>query len=192
MTRLHRRTLLLFAAATWAWPAAAETPLTLEALMARMAAAPARRAQFRETRRFAALDGALESRGWLSFTRGVSGGRLEKMTEWPEPERLEVDGARIVITAGNEPPRVIDTGMAPPLGVLIDAIRAPLSGDVAALRRGFEVALSGTMQQWHMELVPRVAGVLRVVRLDGSGDVVSRIDVVQQNGDEQMMAITPA
>ena len=192
MTRLRRRALLLSCAATWARPVLAEAPLTLETLMARMAAAPARRARFQETRRFAALDGALESRGWLSFTRDASGGRLEKVTEWPEAERLQVDGARIIVTAGNDPPRVIDSGMAPQLGVLIDAIRAPLSGDVAALRHGFEVKLSGTLQQWHMELVPRLAGVLRVARLDGSGDVISRVEVVQPNGDEQVMAITPA
>ena len=192
MTRLRRRSLLLLPlAAAWARAAAAEPPLTLEALMARMAAVPARRARFTETRRFAALDSTLESRGWLSFSRVGGVVRLEKTTDWPQPERLEVDGARVVITAGNEPPRVIDTGMAPQLGVLIDAIRAPLSGDAAALQRGFAVTLTGTMEQWRMELVPRTPGVLRSVRLEGAGDAVSLIDTVQPNGDEQAMAITP-
>ncbi len=192
MTRLRRRSLLpLLLAAAWSVRALAEPPLTLDALMARMAAVPARRAWFTETRRFAALDGTLESRGWLSFSRAGGVGRLEKATEWPEPERLEVDGARVVITTGNEPPRVIDIGMVPQLAVLIDAIRAPLSGDVAALQRGFAVTLSGTMQQWRMELVPRTQGVLRSVRLEGSGNAISLIDMVQPNGDEQAMAITP-
>lgn len=176
------------AAAELAATSAAEPPFTLESLMAHMAAAGPRRARFTETRRYAALDIALESRGWLSF----EGGRLVKVTEWPDPERMEVDGQQIVITTGNEPPRVIDMGMAPPLRALVDAVRGPLSGDLAALQRGFVVELAGTLAAWSLHLVPRAAGPVWDVRLDGAGDAITRITVVQSNRDQQVTVISPS
>ena len=154
--------------------------------MAQMAAAPARRAAFDETRRFAALDAPLESRGWLAYRPGY----LEKVTTWPVAERLEVAGDRIVVTEGNEAPRVIDLAYVPALRVLIDAIRGPLSGDAGAVRRAFWTALTGGTGGWALTLVPRAGpGVVRSVRLEGVGDAVRRIRVAQGNGDEQVMVI---
>ena len=170
-------------------PAAAADPITLDALMARLAAVPERRAAFTEQRRFAVLDTVLESRGQLAWRRG----HLEKRTEWPQPERLEVDGDRVAITAGNEPPRVIDMAMAPELRTLIDAIRGPLQGDAPALRRAFTATAQGTGAAWTLDLVPRdpaAARFLRGVRLQGHDDQVDRLTVTQANGDEQAMTIT--
>lgn len=173
----------------WSHPAAAEPP-GLDTLMARLAAVPERRATFRETRHFGALDGALESTGHLLYRRGY----VEKATDWPIPERLEMDGDRLVITAGNDPPRVIDVGMAPELRVLMDAVRGPLVGDAAALRRAFTATTGGTMAAWTLDLVPREPGgakLLRGVRLSGHEDQVDRLAITQANGDEQVMVITP-
>lgn len=158
--------------------------------MARMAAVPERRAAFREERRFAALDGPLLSTGVLTYRRGW----LEKRTDWPQPERLEVDGDRLVLVQGNDAPRVIDMERAPELRVLVDAIRGPLLGDAAALRRAFVPALSGTLAGWTLDLVPREAAaarLLRGVRLQGRDDQIDRITLTQANGDEQAMAIAP-
>ena len=97
-----------------------------------------------------------------------------------------------MLTEGNAPPQVIDLGMAPPLRVFIDAIRGPLSGDLGALQRAFVTAVSGTADGWVLTLVPRDgARVLRSVRLEGHEDFVSRIEVVQANGDQQVMTISP-
>ena len=154
---------------------------------------PERRASFIEERRFRALDQALESRGTLSLRRG----RLEKVTDWPQPERLEVEGDRVVMTLGNEPPRVIELGMAPELRVLIDAIRGPLLGDAAALRRAFDARVSGTEAGWTLTLVPREASASRLMRdavLSGHGDQVDRLVVTQANGgfagDDDPAALT--
>lgn len=158
--------------------------------MARLAASPNRRATFREHRRFAALDTVLDSTGHLVFRPGY----LEKATDWPQPERLQVEGDRVTITAGNDAPRVVELGMAPELRVLIDAIRGPLSGDTAAVRRAFTASVSGTEGEWIVDLVPRDAAAarfLRGVRLEGHADQVDRLAVTQANGDEQVMAITP-
>ena len=155
--------------------------------MAAMAAVRERRATFRETRRFAALEGTLESTGHLVYRPGY----LEKVTDWPQPERLQLEGDRVVVTAGNEAPRVVDLGVAPGLRVLLEGIRGPLSGDLAALRRAFRVMLSGEMAGWVLELAPLQGGTpLRMVRLEGRGDEVVRIALTQTNGDEQVMVMT--
>ena len=157
--------------------------------MARLASVAERRATFAEHRRFAALDGVLESTGHLVLRHG----RLEKVTDWPEFERLEVDGDRVVLTSGNEPPRVIELSAAPELRTLIDAIRAPLLGDTATLRRAFLATTGGTRDAWTLDLTPRdpaAAKLLRSARMSGHGQVVDRLALTQANGDEQVMDIS--
>ena len=164
--------------------------LDMAALMARLAAVPGRQATFRETRRFAALDQPLESMGRLTYRRP---GYVEKETTWPEPERLVMDGDRLVLTAGNEPPRVVDLSSQPELRVLVEAIRGPLAGDLAALRRAFSVRAGGTPEAWRLELAPldpRAGRLLRRVAIAGTGTEVTEVLTSQANGDEQRMTIT--
>lgn len=159
--------------------------------MASLAAVPERRAAFQETRRFAALDQPLLSTGRLLYRRP---GYLEKITNWPQPERLVIDGQRMVLTTGNEPPRVLDLGGQPELRTLVDAIRGPLAGDLAALRRAFTVTPSGTEDGWTLVLLPldpRAARLLRRAEVSGRAAVVGGVRLMQANGDEQQMAIRP-
>jgi hypothetical protein len=171
--------------------ARAAEALDLAALMAGLAAVPERRATFQETRRFAALDQPLISTGRLLYRRPFY---LEKTTDWPQPENLVVDGGRLVLTAGNEPPRVLDLGSQPELRTLVDAIRGPLAGDLAALRRTFAVTASGGEGGWMLDLVPlepRAARLLRRVHISGHASDIGMILLVQTNGDEQQMTIRP-
>lgn len=157
--------------------------------MARLAAIPERRAAFREQRRFAALTSTLESRGRLLYRRPDY---LEKITDWPTPERMVIDGARLVITAGNDPPQVVDLASQPELRTLTDAMRAPLAGDLAALRRTFTLAPAGTVADWTLALTPRdpsAAKLLRTIHLAGHDADITDITLVQANGDEQWMRI---
>ena len=169
----------------------ASRPLDLAALMAGLAAVPERRATFQETRRFAALDQPLISTGRLLYRRP---GYLEKITDWPQSESLVVDGARLVLTMGNEAPRVVDLGGQPELRTLVDAIRGPLAGDLAALRRAFSVTASAAGDGWTLELVPlepRAARLLRRAQISGIASDVRDVALVQANGDEQQMTIRP-
>jgi len=169
---------------------AAEAP-DLAALMAGLAAVPERRATFQETRRFAALDQPLTSTGRLLYRRPSY---LEKTTDWPQPESLVVDGRRLVLTTANEPPRVLDLGSQPELRTLVDAIRGPLAGDLAALRRAFTVTASGGANAWTLDLVPlepRAARLLRRAQITGRASDIGTVLLVQANGDEQQMTIRP-
>ena len=165
--------------------------LNLPSLMAALASVPERRAAFQETRRFAALDQPLLSTGHLLYRRP---GYLAKTTDWPQPETLVVDDARLVLTAGNEAPRVLDLGAMPELRTLVDAIRGPLAGDLPALRQAFAVTAAGNMAGWTLGLVPldpRAARLLRLAEVSGRGVDVLAVRLVQANGDEQQMTIKP-
>ena len=161
-------------------------------LMRRLAEAPERRATFREEKRLAAVEGPLLSNGTLTYRRP---GYLEKLTLFPQRERLVVDGDRLVITPGEEAPRVVDLRGQPELRALVDAIRAPILGDLATLRRGFEITLEAAPPGWRLLLTPRdpaVARVVRAVRVGIAGLEIVSIQVVEGSGDEQLMLIEPA
>ena len=161
--------------------------------MAKLAAVPQRRAPFREQRRFAALSQPLLSSGTLFYRRPTY---LEKETTWPETERLVVDGNRFVLTEGNEAPRVVDLDAQPELRTMIEGMRGPLAGDLAALQRGFTIQAGGTLTSWNLELTPRdpaAQRLLQLVRLAGQDDMVHDLWLEQANGDQQWMQIgTPS
>lgn len=159
--------------------------------MARLAAVPERRARFEEEKRLAALAEPLRSTGRLLYRRPD---RLEKITGWPEPESLIVDGDRLVVTSGQEAPRVVDLAAHPEVRAAVDAVRGPLSGDLAALRRSFAVTASGTAASWRLLLIPTdpaAAQLLARVEVDGAGDAPRAVTVEQANGDQDRLTIEP-
>ena len=202
MTPTTRRSLLLLpllACPLLAYPPRARAeigaagPLPLDDLMRRLAAIPERRARFREERRFAALTETLASKGTLFYRRPDY---LEKITEWPFPERMIIDGDRLIIDQpGNEPPRVVDLSGQPELRAMAEAMRGPLAGDLDALRRSFQIEAAGTLAAWTLALIPTdppAAKLLRVIRLSGQNAWIGDIRLVQPNGDEQWLRIDPA
>lgn len=159
--------------------------------MAKLAAIPERRAAFQERRTFAALSEPLLSRGQLLYRRPAY---LEKRTDWPQPERMVVDGPYLSVTEANDAPRVIDLRGQPELRAMIDGLRSPLAGDLAALQDRFSIAAAGSLAAWSLDLKPRddrTARFLRSLRLTGRDDSITEIHLLQANGDEQWMQIGP-
>ena len=131
----------------------------------------------------------MRSSGTLLYRRP---GHLEKLTDWPERESLVVDGDRIVLTVGDDAPRVVPLSADAGLRAAIDAFRAPLAGDLATLSRSFTVRGTGTGAAWQLDLVPvdpAVAKLLRTVQVDGAGAAVRAVIVTQANGDVQHLTI---
>lgn len=160
--------------------------------MRALAQAPERRATFRETKRLAALSEPLHSNGTLTYRRPAY---LEKSTLFPHRERLVIDGDRLVITRGDEPPRVVDLGGQPALRTLIDAVRAPMAGDLATLQRAFEVATTAAPRGWRLDLTPRDPAAARLVRqvsIVVEGADITSVEVQEAGGDAQLMLIDPA
>ena len=137
--------------------------------MARLAQAPERRAHFTEDKRLAALTTPLRSEGQLAYRKPD---HLEKVTTAPRYESLVVDGDRLTVSDGPDAtPRVFDVGAHPELGVLIATIRGAVSGDLALLRRFYEISGTGTPAGWSITLQPRdpaVAALVKRVTLVGA------------------------
>lgn len=165
--------------------------LDIPALMRAMAAVPEHHQRFREERRFAALNFPLIVTGTLHYWRPD---RIERWIEAPEREVLAVNGDRIELTIGNEPTQHISLGRAPEMRVLVNAFRAPLSGDLATLRQTFRADGTGGPAGWMLRLQPlepRAARFLREVRLSGVAAEVRRTVWMQGNGDEYVMQTEP-
>jgi outer membrane lipoprotein-sorting protein len=189
----RRRSLVTLLLGLTAYPyMAAAQPSPLDELMRKMAAVPERRSTFQEEKTIAALTQSLHSNGRLVYRRPS---HLEKITYPPHPESIQVDGERLVIVMGDEPPRSIDLESYPELGALVDAVRCALAGDLPALRRNYAVRMDGTLASWRLTLTPtdqRTARLLQDVTIEGADDDVRTVQIVQANGDRSLMTVRPA
>lgn len=158
--------------------------------MARLANQPARQADFIEDKTLGALTTPLRSQGHLVFRKPD---HLEKVTTTPQYESLVVDGDRLVVNAGTDPPHVVALDGQPAVRTLVDTIRGALSGNLALLRRSYDVAGTGTPADWRIVLHPRdaaVAQLVREVQLAGGADLRT-IETVAPNGDTDTLTVTP-
>lgn len=159
--------------------------------MAHLAAAPNRRASFVEDKRIAALRTPLISHGELAYRKP---NHLEKITTAPGYESLVVDGDRLTIGDGSkDAPRVVDINSRPEIGTLVATIRGAVSGDLALLRRYYDVSGTGSAQAWSIMLHPRdpaVATLVKQVQLVGGAELQA-IQSVFPNGDSDTLTITP-
>jgi hypothetical protein len=187
MSALHRLAVLGFLATSPAY--AAEAPVTLDQLMTTLRSVRHMEARYIEHRFLHVLKSPIESRGTLRFAAPA---RLEKATDGSE-ECLTIDGDRLTIERGSgAAPVVLSLREHSEIGVLVESIRATLSGDGEALRRIFDVTLSGTLSHWLLVLQPRDAAqheVLQWMRVSGYAERITAIDSADGDGDRTEMSI---
>jgi hypothetical protein len=174
-----------------AQPTRRDTPLDLQALMADMAALPERHDSFREERQLPQLEQPVVSTGTLVWRRPDY---LEKDTTAPAPERVVINGDQVQITSAEGAAKHIDLSQSPELRVLVEALRGPLSGNMTALRRLFDVRPAGTWSGWVLQLIPRDPGAARFVReiqITGHATQILEIMTVQANGNQDRLIIRP-
>jgi hypothetical protein len=168
-----------------------EGSFTLALLFRNLAAVPERRARFTEERRFAALDQPLFSQGLLLWRRPDL---LEKRTEAPEAETLRISGDRLEVTRAGQPTRTLSLAAQPELRGFVEALRAPLAGDLPALERLFDSSLTGAPATWHLRLTPRDARMrqaMAALEIEGALAEPRVIRMSQPNGDSQTLSIEP-
>jgi outer membrane lipoprotein-sorting protein len=162
----------------------------LDALMSELAAVPASRTRFVETRHLAMLTQPLELKGSLSYERP---NRLVKHVETPFDELLTVDGEALSLvnkTKGER--RSLSLREQPALGALVEGVRATLAGDRAQLERHYRVQFSGRRDAWRLQLVPRAAQVrahVESITVSGAAARPQRIEVLESTGDRSVMTI---
>lgn len=168
-----------------------KAPYTLETLLSKFARIPGLSADVREERYLAILQEPLVSSGMLYY---APPGRLARHTMTPTVSWLIVTGDRIRF--GNDDDRSeLVLGTSPVLRTFVEAFRLLLAGDVAGLKKRFEVELqSGSAEEgtesWRVMLLPRedtLKGVIRSLAIAGSGGIVSEISIVETGGDRTIM-----
>lgn len=166
-------------------------PVTLDELMTRLRTVRHVEARYIEHRYLHVLRAPIETRGTLRFDAPA---HLEKVSDPAAngaAERLTIDGDQLTIDRGaGTSPIVLALHEHPEIGVLVESIRATLSGDGDALRRSFDVTPSGTVAEWQLVLQPRAQGdLLSWMRISGYAERITAIDTRDGEGDRSEMSI---
>jgi len=170
-------------------PAAAQW--SVDDLMTALAARGSADATFTEQRYAPVLDAPVQSSGTLRF---VAPDRLEKHTLQPRAESLVLAGDQLTLLQGARTRRLALTDL-PDNGLAINSLRGTMAGDLAALRRGWNVTLFGERRIWTLSLTPLSAAVaqyIETVLIEGQQDRIDRIEIRQADGVRSVMQIKPA
>ncbi len=171
-----------------ATPAVAAWDLTQ--LMQGLAQNKSGRASFVEKKYIALLDKPVESSGELLYT---APDRLEKRTLKPRPESMLIESGTLTVER-NKRRMTLRLQDYPELVAFTESIRGTLAGDVAALRRIYNLDLEGSEERWTLTLRPVETKMLEVVqriRIGGSRAEVKTIEIEQTDKDRSVMVIAP-
>jgi len=156
----------------------------LPALLARFRALRGLSARFREEKRIALLEEPLVSEGVLHFAPPA---RLARLVERPAPASMVLDGDELRLTDARGTER-IDLQRMPVVRAFVDAFRAVLAGDGAALDRSFRTRFRREPYgSWTLGLSPRsraVARATRWVELSGRDVRIAQLRILEVSGDE--------
>ena len=193
----RRRALRLVAAGVGAlagalaWPVHGQVePFTLAQLTQLLALVRAGEATFTEKRTVAVLERTLESSGRLSFEAPDT---FVRETLKPRREKLAVVGNTVTMSQGTRS-RTLALDAVPEAAVIVEAVRGTLTGNRDALERLFTTRVSGSMQRWSLDLVPRDARLreqVASVRVAGMLSVLREVTVTLADGDRSVMLIEP-
>ena len=163
---------------------------SVDELMAELAARGSAEAQFTELRYVPVLDAPVQSSGTLRF---VAPDRIEKHTLAPRAESMILAGDQLTVRQGTRT-RSLALSDLPDQGLAINSLRGTMAGDLAALRRGWNVGLRGERRQWTLELTPLASGMkqyIDAVQIEGRQDQIDRIEIRQADGVRSVMQVTP-
>jgi outer membrane lipoprotein-sorting protein len=163
----------------------------LPQLMGAMQAVRHASASFVEQKFVQMLKQKLQSSGRLIY---VAPDQLQKAMLSPVKSELTVVGDHLTMQQPDGKLRDLSLSEYPEIGALIDSIRATLAGDSAALARYYTASLSGTADDWLLQLEPRderLRKLLTMVRIRGSGTSLRDVETLERDGDRTEMTITP-
>jgi hypothetical protein len=160
----------------------------LQELMQLLAVRRHGQVDFVEQHFLAVLKRPVESYGVMIYD---APSRLEKRTVEPRPEKLVLDGEELSIERKGHT-HVLDLAAYPSILPFVESLRATLAGDLPALERVFNVDFAGTLERWTLTLSPRdskVSKTVSKVRIDGSGDALHKVEILEANGDRSLMTL---
>lgn len=164
--------------------------LELDALLGGVAHTERRAVAFEETRTIAGMTKPLRSRGQLIYEPG---GRLIKRIETPRRETAILDEDRLtILDADDTEVATIDLWMQRDLQLVFTGLQAVFSGDATALRKAFDIRVSGDTGQWALHLTPKPDEDdlrLETVVVSGSARKIADFAVRERNGDTAVIRL---
>jgi Outer membrane lipoprotein carrier protein LolA-like len=170
----------LFAHLSWS--------LDIQTVLNSATVSPPARVGFREERHNKMLKEALILTGYLEY---LEAGRLRKVVESPFQEALLIDNDRIEIERDGKT-RTLSLSKSRPLQTMLGGIEAILAGQTARVERVFNYQLSGTADDWSMQLTPhsrRISKHLTGLLVTGNSAAVTSIRIDLKDGEWHLMEI---
>lgn len=111
---------------------------------------------------------------------------IEKIAILPRPQtwRLYPDYMEMSNPDGS---KRVYYSQSPQVGVLANAIRGLVTGEIVTLRHEFYVEIKGSENSWSVQLKPRTEDAskyLRLIEFDGTNSSVKRIVVIEAQGEK--------
>ncbi|MCH2185385.1 outer membrane lipoprotein carrier protein LolA, partial [Myxococcota bacterium] len=172
----------MLAAGTSPGTEAVAAPASLSDLMTVLAQSGPVRASFQESRTLAVLVDPIETTGELYF---IPPKRLARVTQWPSPAKVIVDGSLVTIEDGLGQ-RALNLEESPVGRSLIGGIVVLLGGDFEGLNRIYDTVYEAHDEAWTLTMVPinsNLRAMIREIRAEGRGQSIIRITTLETNGD---------
>lgn len=146
------------------------------------------RVTYSEEDYLAILERPVKSSGVLVFD---APGHLEKRTLKPRRESLVLDGDQLTVQRRHRTYRV-QLSSYPQVAPFVDAVRDTLAGNEEGLRKVFKVGLTGTLEDWKLQLMPldkEAARKVKRVEIAGARDEIHSVEILQLDGDRSVMTL---
>jgi hypothetical protein len=104
---------------------------------------------------------------------------------------MVLDGGTLTLERGRRK-RVMQLKDYPEVAGMIESIRATLAGDRQALERVYQLALDGDPERWTLVLTPldpKVGAMIARITMEGVGEEVRSVEILQADGDRSVMRI---
>lgn len=158
--------------------------LELTSLLNDIAIKTQRTTSFTETKTAFFLDKPLISKGILKF---IAPSTLYKKTTFPAISGQRIKANELAILNPNTPLKTTTLSLYPKLEISINAIRWVLSGNIKAIQQNFIVILTGSKQNWTVQLKPQdeqLQQEITNITFNGQAKNITGFIIKRSNGDE--------
>jgi hypothetical protein len=165
--------------------------ISLEVLMEEFSKITHASAKFTERKQLTLLTAPLILEGTLSYH---APDYLKKVVNKPSPSLFEISGESLYIETATEK-LILHLDSHPLIRAFAESYRATRSGDSKTLTQYFDADLSGTLENWTLNLSPKdeyVRTRIRTIQMTGSGALIRSVKTVELSGNTSFMKITAA
>jgi len=162
--------------------------LDLQEILKSTAVVPPARVGFREERHNRMLKEPIVLTGYLEYPEP---GHLRKVIETPVAESFLIADGQIEITQEGKT-RQLSLGKSKTLQAMLGGIEAILAGHTEQLNESFDMELSGTSDDWSLQLQPksrRISAHLTDMQVKGDDNAVDSIRIDMKDGEWSLMEI---